>query len=694
MTEQTTGSFLDKFKSQDEEFSRQTEEMTFEEYLDEVRAHPEIARNATQRIHDMILKEGSSPSEKVGAEKVPHYHFFDDGYNNGEDAIFGIEDSLDRLVTFLKSSAKAQDANKRFLLLHGPVATAKSTLARLLKRGLERYSRTDEGRLYTFEWIRIERDDREKAKGITSDKVPCPMHEDPLKLLPTSLGMEEDVRLSFLDKVNEGRKPLEKIRIFGDLDPLCQFYYDQLLKENHGNWQEVLRNHIKVKRFLFRESTKKGIGTFQPKDEKNQDSTELTGDVDFTKIPVYGSETDPRVFAFNGEFMIANRGLLEFVEVLKLQVEFLYDLLGATAEKQIKGKGMSFIDIDTFLLGHTNGPEFSKFIENVHMEALENRMIRVDVPYNLELSEEAKIYSKMKNSDKFEKHWAPHLEEVAATFALLTRVEEPLEAQLSLLQKIKLYDGREGVGEYSRKDIPKLRAEVEGEGMKGVSPRIIQDLCDVMDNDSRFEKSCISPYLFFEVAEAWIDDSKKLSSDDKKAYKQFLSDAKKEYHELAKDDIRKALCSDEEDLQALCDKYIDHATAYMQKNGKVKDEMGHFVEPDEKFLARVEGRAEITQDIAKDFRAEIVSYANQRAREGKDFKYDSNELLYEAFRKDLFQSVKGELNLVAMNEGRHKTERGTQLYNLLLGKLKEFGYCELCAKNLIQHTSSLFHESE
>ena len=112
----------------------------------------------------------------------------------------------------------------------------------------------------------------------------------------------------------------------------------QLLKKYDGDWAKMIHNHIRIRRLVFSEQDRIGIGTFQPKDEKNQDSTELTGDINYRKIAVYGSDSDPRAFNFDGEFCVANRGVIEFVEILKLDVAFLYDLLGATQEHRIKPK--------------------------------------------------------------------------------------------------------------------------------------------------------------------------------------------------------------------------------------------------------------------------------------------------------------------------------------------------------------------
>ena len=149
---------------------------SFAEYLDIVRRDPSVTRTAYQRLYDMIISKGTEEIV-VNKDKVVRYRFFDDPDNNGEDAIFGLERTLTNLVNILKSAANGYGTERRVLLLHGPVGSSKSTLARLLKKGLERYSRTEEGRLFTYGWKEIGPDGEE----IFTD---CPMHEEPLHLIP------------------------------------------------------------------------------------------------------------------------------------------------------------------------------------------------------------------------------------------------------------------------------------------------------------------------------------------------------------------------------------------------------------------------------------------------------------------------------------------------------------------------------
>ncbi|HEY8431324.1 MAG TPA: serine protein kinase, partial [Sandaracinaceae bacterium] len=325
-------------------------EGTFEEYLDIVKKRPEVTRNAYQRLYDMIVSYGEE--EYIDNKKrLVRYPFFTDPIDNGVDAIFGLDIPLMRLVNVLHAAALGYGPEKRIILLHGPVGSSKSTIARLLKKGLEHYSRTPEGALYTYRWVNLK--DTGLAAG--DDEFPCPMNEEPLKLIP------QEWRARAIEELGLGNERY-KVVVPGSLNPACRFIFNGLMERYGGDWAKVVTNHIRVKRMLLSEKDRVGIGTFQPKDEKNQDSTELTGDINYRKIAEYGSDSDPRAFNFDGEFNIANRGIVEFVEILKLDVAFLYDLLGATQERKIKPKKFAQTDIDEVIIGHTNEAEYKKLL--------------------------------------------------------------------------------------------------------------------------------------------------------------------------------------------------------------------------------------------------------------------------------------------------------------------------------------------
>src|SRR5450432_2161593 len=379
---------------------------SFEDYLTLIRKHPGVTRTAFQRCYDMIL--GYGQEEYIDNKKrLIRYNFFKDEHHGGRDAVYGLDIPLMRLVSVLQSAAQRYGTERRVILLHGPVGSSKSTIARLIKRGMEEYSRTPEGALYTYDWVLPE-----KLARITGGQTTfkCPMHEEPLRLFPPEW---RDKALTELG-INVAGKP--QVHIEGDLDPACRLIFRELLAEYKGDWAEVVK-HVRVKRMFLSEADRIGIGTFQPKDEKNQDSTELTGDINYRKIAEYGSDSDPRAFNFDGEFNIANRGIIEFVEILKLDVAFLYDLLGATQEHKIKPKKFAQTDIDEVIIGHTNEAEYKKLLSNEFMEALRDRTIKVDIPYITRVSEEVRIYARDFTSERVGKHVAPHTMYVAALWA-------------------------------------------------------------------------------------------------------------------------------------------------------------------------------------------------------------------------------------------------------------------------------------
>ncbi|MDE0892313.1 MAG: serine protein kinase, partial [Planctomycetota bacterium] len=335
-------------------------EGSFEQYLDLVEENPLVCRNAFQRMLDMIELHGFE-EDSAGRRS---WKLFGDPLGSGSDAVYGLDEPLSALVKTLRAGAHGFGPERRVILLHGPVGSSKSTIARLLKRGLEDYSRRDAGALFTFTW------------NVDGEVIDSPMNQDPILLVP------KESRAAIIDRMNSSASCEYRLGIEGDLDPVSRHFYKVLMERYEGDWDKVM-SHVRVRRFVLDEQERLGIGTFQPKDEKNQDSTELTGDLNYRKIAEYGSDSDARAFNFDGEFNVANRGMLEFVEVLKLDVAFLYDLLGATQEHSIKPRKFPQTHIDEVIIGHTNEPEYKKLQSNDLMEAFRDRTIKIDIPYNL-----------------------------------------------------------------------------------------------------------------------------------------------------------------------------------------------------------------------------------------------------------------------------------------------------------------------
>ncbi len=655
----------------------------FFEYLDLVKQNPSVSRNAFQRMYDLILSFGTSSYVEY-KKTIIRYKFFDDPIDNGKDAVFGLDVPLMKLVHFFKSAAYGYGTEKRVLLLHGPVGSAKSTIARLVKKGVEWYSKTDEGALYTFKWV----DEEGKFADIMGNQreLRSPMHEEPLKLVP------EDMRAALLEEINRGSKSDYKVTIKGDLDPASRYIYREFMRRYNGDWVKMVQNHIRVERLILLEKDRIGIGTFQPKDEKNQDSTELTGDINYRKIAEYGSDSDPRAFNFDGEFNIANRGVVEFVEMLKLDVAFLYDLLGASQEHKVKPKKFPQTDIDEVIIGHTNEPEFRKLQNNEFMEALRDRTVKIDIPYITKLKEEIKIYEKDFNSNKIKgKHIAPHTIETAAMWAILTRLEQPKKANLTLLQKLKLYDGKTLTG-YTEDNVKELRKESIREGLDGISPRYIQDkISNALVNDKNGDIGCVNPFMVMNELEGGLKHHALLASDEKRReFREILATVKQEYEDIVKNEVQRAISADEDAIAKLCSNYIDNVKAYTQRERVKNKYTGQDEEPDERLMRSIEDKIDIPESRKEDFRREIMNYIGALAIEGRTFDYKTNERLHKALELKLFEDQKDTIKLTSLIS--NVVDRSTQeKIDVVKSRLiNNYGYCEICSTDVLNFVASIF----
>jgi serine protein kinase len=611
-------------------------EGTFAEYFDLVTTQPQLARLSHGRIYDMIVSAGIEAGPR--GERV--FKFF-------EDDIYGLHETLEQLVEYFHSAAKRLEVRKRILLFMGPVGGGKSTIVWLLKRGLERYTRGEEGALYAI-------------KG-------CPMNEEPLHLIPDEL-----------------RPEIEKeygLYIEGDLCPVCR----QRLRDEFNGVAE----QMPVERIAFSEKNRVGIGTFSPSDPKSQDITELTGSIDLSRIGEYGVESDPRAYRFDGELNVANRGLMEFVEMLKADEKFLYGLLTLSQEQNIKTGRFSMIYADECIISHTNEAEFQAFVGNRRSEALQDRIILIKVPYNLRVSDEVKIYEKLiKQSDMQAVHIAPHTLRVASTFAVLTRLEEPKKAGMSVMKKLKLYDG-EDVEDFTQKDIRELKDDAVREGMSGISPRyVINRLSGALVKDGT---RCINPIDALRALRDGLETHTGMTREDREKYLNFIAEARREYDELAKTEVQKAFVySFEDSARTLFNNYLDNVEAYCNKQ-KIKDPITEEeIEPDEKLMRAVEEQIGVSEVAKKTFREEILIRISSLARRGQGFDYRSHERLREAIEKKLFADLRDVVKITTSTKTPDE-EQLRRVNDVVERLIKSEGYCAICANELLKYVGTLLN---
>ncbi|HET7658361.1 MAG TPA: PrkA family serine protein kinase [Bacillales bacterium] len=627
---------LDQIRRYREEENRLVWEGTFAEYLEILKEHPEYAQSAHSRVYNMIKDAGVE--EKDGKK---HYRFFNK-------QIYGLEDSIERLVEeYFHPAARRLDVKKRILLLMGPVSGGKSTLVNMLKRGLEAYSRTEEGAVFAI-------------KG-------CPMHEDPLHLIPQSL------RQDFFKEYG--------IKIEGSLSPLNTMRVEE---EYEGRIEEVM-----VERILFSEDKRVGIGTFSPSDPKSQDIADLTGSIDFSTIAEYGSESDPRAYRFDGELNKANRGMMEFQEMLKCDEKFLWHLLSLTQEGNFKAGRFALISADEFIVAHTNEAEYRSFIANKKNEALHSRIIVMPIPYNLKVSEEERIYEKMiRESDMKNVHIAPHALKVAAIFSILTRLKDSSKQGLDLVKKMRLYDGETVEGFHSA-DLDEILEEHSDEGMNGIDPRYV--INRISSAIIRKEVPSINALDVLRSLKDGLNQHPSISEDDRERYMNFISVARKEYDEIAKKEVQKAFVySYEESAKTLMDNYLDNVEAYCNKN-KIRDPLtGEEMNPDEKLMRSIEEQIGISENAKKAFREEILIRISAYARKGKKFDYNSHERLREAIQKKLFADLKDVVKITT--SAKTPDEQQLKKINEVIARLvDEHGYNTSSANELLRYVGSLLN---
>jgi serine protein kinase len=469
------------------------------------------------------------------------------------------------------------------------------------------------------------------------------------------------------------------IQVEGELCPVCTL---NLRDTYQGDMYRV-----PVKRLYFSEKERVGIGTFVPSDPKSQDISELVGSMDLSAIGDYGSESDPRAYRFDGELNIANRGLMEFIEMLKADERFLYVLLTLSQEKNIKTGRFPLIYADECVISHTNETEFNEFVGNKKSEALHDRMIMVRIPYNLKVSQEERIYEKLLGQTNLhDVHIAPHTLCVAATFAVLSRLEEPKTVGLTLTKKLKLYDGEDVEG-FRQRDVKMIREQTEREGMDGISPRFVINRIStsLIQPDAR----CINPIDVLRAIKDGIDTQSQYAKADKERYNNLIADARREYDEIARTDVQKAFfVSFEQEAVTLLDNYLDHVEAYLDRKQLTDPITNEDVEPDETLMRSIEEKVQVPEPGKDSFRHEIFRKVAMAHRHGESFDYTSHEKLKLAIEKQLFEERRDtiKLTITSRNPDPEQLRKLNAVVETLVARE---GYCSECANELLKYVSSL-----
>ncbi|GAA0722012.1 PrkA family serine protein kinase [Clostridium malenominatum] len=605
--------------------STENRQYTFFEYLEIVRNDPEMCKLAHKRIYDIILKKGINEEEKK-------YNFFNNSF-------FGIDKTLVKIMNYFYSASMKGEESRQVLYLVGPVGSGKSSIIESIKRALE------------------------ESEPVYSIKG-CPMREEPLHLIPKHLRVDFERILG--------------VKIEGELCPICRY---RLKEEYNGEFEKFI-----VEKSNFSIRGRKGIGVVPPVDPNNQDASVLVGSVDISKMDLY-PEDDPRIFSLNGAFNVGNRGVVEFIEVFKNDVEYLHSIITATQEKSIPSPGKAaMIYFDGVIIAHSNEAEWNKFKGDHTNEAILDRIVKVEVPYCLELKEEKRIYEKILGCSNFKPHIAPHTIDIAAMFAILTRLIP--STKVDLLTKLKIYNGEDVIekGASKKIDVLELREEAGNrEGMSGISTRFIIKAIDNAMCECR--NGCINPLSIIESLIKAIKDLD-ISEEDRKKHLSLIQDViRKEYNKILEKEITKAfIYGFKEGAEALFNNYLDNAEAFVN-NDKIKDKAtGETLEPDEKFMRNIEEQIGVSEASAKGFRNDLTSYMLYLLRKGEKIDYTCYEPLKEAIEKKLTFSAREVSRIITKSRIRNKEQN--EKYNSMISQMKEHGYCLECCEALLNYAAN------
>ncbi|MBZ0136025.1 MAG: hypothetical protein K8I27_06590 [Planctomycetes bacterium] len=737
-----TDFIVERNRSQFEQISW---EGSYLDYLNRVCEDPyKHTRTTYQLTFDMIQHFGSEAFEDSG-EQVRRYKLFDDPFNNGKNAIYGLERTISKLVKYIRAGAR-EEGKERIFVLHGPVGTAKTSIIDLMSRGLESYTGSDDGAVYSFAW-RFGKDfhaedggslgfggGKPDYAGVTNAVavLPSQMHEHPLLLIPR--GARRDL-LEKLWKQNglDARYPIPHKILEGELEFNSKQIYSFLLRRYKGDWVKVM-DHVVVQRVVFSESGGIGVAKIPPEGNVETASQPVTMDENFKFIAnLLNSVSLVRYF---GKYVRGNRGIVHYSDIFKKQSNYLQHLLSAVEEHKMDF-GEVGCDIDVMILGTTNLAEYQALRGDPLSKALRSRMRKIDVPYLLNYVDEEKIYNRGLRQAKRYHRIAPHSTELAALWAVMSRLEKsdlpnasdlPEEARSVLAKLNPMAKALVYSGEYppfltnrerqllTREVRKRLRNEFPSEGMDGIPTRILQNVfADICEDDA---SECITPFAVFKLLDIVVDQGPvnydflaRQRDDGYHDFRAFTAVLRQRYDEIIAGEIENSIVNvNPGDIEKRIRKYLTHVTAYNRKE-KIKSEVtGKDVEPDESMMKKVEDLMNVEDSEREFFRFRMVSRLTNAMTTGtQKLKPGTAEPvgidlqstyadLFKELHRSLYREMRDQVNWSSIKRALEKCKSRDELdkhmksqgesedsptMSLADNMDRTYGYCYECARPII-----------
>ena len=617
-----------------EEFGRYDWDGTFTEYLEMVREDPSVSRLSHRLIYDAILNQG--------VEESP---FGDPIYTLFKDKIYGQDEGLRRIIEYFGSASRRLEIRKRILLLLGPPASGKSSVVALIKDALERYTRTEAGTVYAI-------------KG-------CPMQEEPLHLIPDQLRP---------DLLKESG-----IHVEGHLCPRCRY---ELAKKYKGDIAKM-----PVARVVFSEQAAVGIGYYVAQSASADDASLLVGSIDEDELRGERLQVAGKAFRLDGEFNVANRGLIEFVEIFKADQHLLTTLLGLAQEQLVKMERFGSVYADEAIIAHSNEGDYTKFMADQFSEALRDRIIAVQVPYNLQVKDEVQIYTKMIEESGLEGvHLPPLTLTTMSVFAILSRLTPPPKGRaIKLLDILRLYDDQV-LPRFSPNDVAVLKRRDPNEGMSGISPRYVMNRLSRVANTPHLR--CISPLRAIDSLWRGLSENIALDESDHKKWMRFVEDTVDEYGKRAVREVQRAFEERfEHTADQLLNDYLTEVETYL--SGEAVPVMSRrSKEPD--MMREIEKHAGVKERERDKFREEIHLFFS--ILKGRDVKYDysTEPRMKAAIESRLFPSQRHmERTLSRPRFARQQVEWARKRGAIFNRMMQDYGYCDICANDTIDYAGHI-----
>ncbi len=726
---QTTGSEVTA------DFVKDRTILSFEEYLALFLQNPRAqARNAAQFLKDAI--------DWFGVDSVPHpsgkirrFKIFDRATDEREGRVAGQEEVQNSVYRLLGNFARAGRVNK-LIMLHGPNGSAKSSIVDALKAGMEHYSRQPAGALYHVNWVfpseklikgSIGFGEKLAAQGelatyahLEADQIEvrlaCEMKDHPLFVIP------RDERKQLLEQSLREAGPKEDFVISdylleGELCHKCRKVYDALLTVNSGDYLKLLR-HVQVERFYI--SRRYQIGTVTVEPQMSVDATYHQVAADRSPMNLPAALHNVALFEPHGALVSANRGLIEYSDLLKRPLEAFKYLLGASETAEVPLEHF-ILELDEVLIASSNEKHLAAFKELPDFASFKGRIELVRVPYLRRWRVEQQIYDTQVTQTTVGKHVSPHVTEVASLWAVLTRLKKPvtdrypaevkdLVERLTPVEKLHLYE--EGhppdrLSQAQAKELKKALGDIYGEsdaypnyeGRSGASAREIKTALFNAAQNPNYK--CLSALAVLEELEGLCKDKSVYEFlqqevvDGYHEHEDFVKAAEREYLDVVDDEIRDSMgLVSEGQYRELVERYVQHVSHWV-KGEKMRNRVtGDMERPDEARMGELEGIVMPKGEDASEFRRAVISQIGAHKVDHPDLALDYPRIFPDLFRRlrdHFFEERKRVVQKNAENVLRYLSEERaalsskeqTQVESTLKVLTTKYGYCENCAKDTL-----------